>query len=88
TYASALSKVYTFGPTFRAEKSNTSRRLAEFLMDEPEVAFADLNDIGGLAEKMLKYAFSAVLAERKDDMGIFAQRVDKEAITRLEHFIA
>lgn len=88
TYASALSKVYTFGPTFRAENSNTSRHLAEFWMVEPEVAFADLNDIAGLAEKMLKYAFSAVLAERRDDMEFFAQRVDKEAITRLEHFIA
>ncbi len=51
TYASALSKVYTFGPTFRAENSNTSRHLAEFWMVEPEVAFADLNDIAGLAEK-------------------------------------
>lgn len=87
TYASALSKVYTFGPTFRAENSNTSRHLAEFWMVEPEVAFADLNDIAALAEKMLKYTFVAVLAERKDDMEFFAQRVDKDAITRLENFI-
>ncbi len=87
TYASALSKVYTFGPTFRAENSNTSRHLAEFWMVEPEVAFADLNDIAALAEKMLKYTFAAVLAERKDDMEFFAQRVDKDAITRLENFI-
>lgn len=87
TYASALSKVYTFGPTFRAENSNTSRHLAEFWMVEPEVAFADLNDIAALAEKMLKYTFAAVLAERKDDMEFFAQRVDKDAISRLENFI-
>ena len=87
TYASALSKVYTFGPTFRAENSNTSRHLAEFWMVEPEVAFADLNDIAALAEKMLKYTFAAVLAERRDDMEFFAQRVDKDAITRLENFI-
>ncbi|WP_109391317.1 asparagine--tRNA ligase [Proteus cibi] len=87
TYASALSKVYTFGPTFRAENSNTSRHLAEFWMVEPEVAFADLNDIAALAEKMLKYTFAAVLAERKDDLEFFAQRVDKDAITRLENFI-
>ncbi|WP_193014213.1 MULTISPECIES: asparagine--tRNA ligase [Gammaproteobacteria] len=87
TYASALSKVYTFGPTFRAENSNTSRHLAEFWMVEPEVAFADLNDIAALAEKMLKYTFAAVLAERKDDMEFFAQRVDKDAVSRLESFI-
>jgi asparaginyl-tRNA synthetase len=68
TYACALSKVYTFGPTFRAENSNTSRHLAEFWMVEPEVAFADLNDIAGVAEGMLKYVFQAVLDERADDM--------------------
>ncbi|WP_448957250.1 amino acid--tRNA ligase-related protein, partial [Klebsiella michiganensis] len=55
TYACALSKIYTFGPTFRAENSNTSRHLAEFWMLEPEVAFADLNDAAALAEAMLKY---------------------------------
>ncbi len=87
TYASALSKIYTFGPTFRAENSNTSRHLAEFWMIEPEVAFADLNDSAALAEAMLKYAFKAVLAERADDMAFFAQRVDKNAIERLEKFI-
>ncbi|MGQ7790284.1 asparagine--tRNA ligase [Shigella flexneri] len=68
TYACALSKIYTFGPTFRAENSNTSRHLAEFWMLEPEVAFANLNDIAGLAEAMLKYVFKAVLEERADDM--------------------
>ncbi|MFZ4832694.1 asparagine--tRNA ligase [Rouxiella sp. Mn2063] len=87
TYASALSKVYTFGPTFRAENSNTSRHLAEFWMVEPEVAFADLNDIASLAERMLKYVFQAVLDERADDMAFFAERVDKDSISRLQRFV-
>lgn len=86
-YACALSKVYTFGPTFRAENSNTSRHLAEFWMVEPEVAFADLDGVAKLAEDMLKYVFKAVLAERADDMAFFAERIDKNAITRLEHVI-
>ncbi|GLP96430.1 asparagine--tRNA ligase [Paraferrimonas sedimenticola] len=88
TYASALSKIYTFGPTFRAENSNTSRHLAEFWMVEPEVAFADLDDAAALAEAMLKYCFNAVLEERRDDMEFFAQRVQKDAIERLERFVA
>ncbi|MBK4783377.1 MAG: asparagine--tRNA ligase [Pantoea sp. Pent] len=87
TYACALSKVYTFGPTFRAENSNTSRHLAEFWMLEPEVAFATLDDAAALAEAMLKYVFKAVLEERADDIAFFAERVDKEAIARLERFI-
>ncbi|WGL99299.1 asparagine--tRNA ligase [Arsenophonus sp. aPb] len=87
-YACALSKIYTFGPTFRAENSNTSRHLAEFWMVEPEVAFADLNDIASLAEKMLKYVFKSVLQERYDDLTFFADRIDKEVISRLEKFIA
>lgn len=87
TYASAMSKIYTFGPTFRAENSNTSRHLAEFWMVEPEVAFADLEDIAKLAESMLKYVFNAVLTERRDDMEFFAQRVEKTAISRLEEFV-
>lgn len=87
TYASAMSKIYTFGPTFRAENSNTSRHLAEFWMVEPEVAFADLEDIAKLAENMLKYVFNAVLTERRDDMEFFAQRVEKTAISRLEEFV-
>lgn len=87
TYACALSKVYTFGPTFRAENSNTTRHLAEFWMVEPEVAFADLDDVAALAEQMLKYCFKAVLEERMDDMQFFAQRINKEAVTRLESFI-
>ena len=86
-YATAMSKIYTFGPTFRAENSNTSRHLAEFWMIEPEVAFADLADIAQLSEDMLKYVFKAVLEERADDMAFFAQRVNKEAITRLEKVI-
>ncbi|MBQ3683362.1 MAG: asparagine--tRNA ligase [Succinimonas sp.] len=87
TIASAMSKVYTFGPTFRAENSNTTRHLAEFWMVEPEVAFYDLNDNARLAENMLKYVFRAVLEERRDDMEFFRERVDPEAINRLEHFI-
>ncbi|OOF24570.1 asparagine--tRNA ligase [Salinivibrio sp. IB574] len=87
TYACALSKVYTFGPTFRAENSNTSRHLAEFWMVEPEVAFADLDDAAALAEAMLKYVFKAVLEERRDDMQFFEQRINKEVITRLEKFV-
>ena len=86
-YCLALSKVYTFGPTFRAENSNTTRHLAEFWMVEPEIAFADLADIADLSEEMLKYVFKAVLEERADDMAFFAQRIDKEAISRLEHII-
>ncbi len=88
TYACALSKVYTFGPTFRAENSNTSRHLAEFWMIEPEVAFATLDDVAGLAESMLKYVFQAVLDERADDLKFFAERVDKDAIARLERFVS
>lgn len=87
-YACALSKVYTFGPTFRAENSNTSRHLAEFWMVEPEIAFANLDDIADLAEAMLKFVFQAVLEQRMDDMQFFAQRIDKEAISRLEQFIS
>ncbi|TVO78692.1 asparagine--tRNA ligase [Sedimenticola selenatireducens] len=87
-YALALSKVYTFGPTFRAENSNTSRHLAEFWMVEPEVAFADLNDNARLAEDFLKYIFKAVMDERQDDMEFFAQRIDKQAIERLDAVIS
>ncbi len=86
-YCLALSKVYTFGPTFRAENSQTSRHLAEFWMIEPEIAFADLSADADLAEALLKYVFRAVLNERGDDMAFFAERVEKTAITRLENFI-
>jgi len=86
-YCLALSKVYTFGPTFRAENSNTTRHLAEFWMIEPEIAFADLNDDANLAEAFLKYLFRAVLSERADDMAFIADRVEKSAISRLEAFV-
>jgi len=86
-YCLALSKVYTFGPTFRAENSNTTRHLAEFWMIEPEIAFADLDDDAKLAEDFLKYLFRAVLDERGDDLAFLAERVDKQAISKLEAFI-
>ena len=82
-YCLALSKVYTFGPTFRAENSNTSRHLAEFWMVEPEVAFADLADNAALAERLLKHAIAAVFEEREDDIGFFQQHIDKGVIERL-----
>jgi asparaginyl-tRNA synthetase len=87
-YCLAMSRVYTFGPTFRAENSNTTRHLAEFWMIEPEIAFADLSDDADLAEDFLKYLFRAVLEERADDMAFFAEHVDKQCIARLEKFIA
>jgi len=87
SYCLALSKVYTFGPTFRAENSNTSRHLAEFWMIEPEIAFADLSDDADLAEGFLKSIFRTLLDERGDDMEFFQQRVDKGCIERLEKFI-
>lgn len=88
TYACAFSKVYTFGPTFRAENSNTTRHLAEFWMVEPEMAFTDLDGCATTAEKLLKYVFKTVLEQRADDMKFITERVDKDAITRLEHFIS
>ena len=87
TYCTAMSKVYTFGPTFRAENSNTSRHLAEFWMIEPEVAFAELKDVAQLAEDMLKYVCKAVLEELPDDMAFFAQRIKKDAVERLEKLV-
>ena len=86
-YCLALSKVYTFGPTFRAENSNTSRHLAEFWMVEPEIAFAELHDNATLAEALIKYIFKAVLEERADDMAFFAERIEKQAVTRLEAIV-
>ena len=86
-YACAMSNVYTFGPTFRAENSNTSRHLAEFWMVEPEIAFADLEDLARLGEDLLKYCFNAVLIERKDDMQFFVERVDKTVVERLEKIV-
>jgi asparaginyl-tRNA synthetase len=84
SYCLALERVYTFGPTFRAENSNTSRHLSEFWMVEPEIAFADIHDDADLAEDLLKYCFRALLDERPDDMAFFAERIDKDAVTRLE----
>ena len=86
-YCLAMSKVYTFGPTFRAENSNTPRHLAEFWMIEPEVAFADLDAIADLSEDFLKSLFRVVLDERGDDMAFIAERVQKDAVARLEAFI-
>ncbi len=86
-YCLSLMKVYTFGPTFRAENSNTSRHLAEFWMVEPEIAFADLHDDADLAEAFLKSIFRALLDERQDDMRFFAERIDKGCIERLEKFV-
>jgi asparaginyl-tRNA synthetase len=86
-YCLALSKVYTFGPTFRAENSNTSRHLAEFWMVEPEIAFANLDDLADLAEEFLKYIFATVLRECPDDMAFFEQRIEPEAINRLKTLI-
>jgi asparaginyl-tRNA synthetase len=86
-YCLALSRVYTFGPTFRAENSNTARHLAEFWMVEPEVAFADLDDLADLAEAFLKYIFKVILEECPDDMAFFAERIEPEAINRLEKFL-
>jgi asparaginyl-tRNA synthetase len=87
SYCLAMSKVYTFGPTFRAENSNTSRHLAEFWMVEPEIAFADLNDNADLAEDLLTHVMQSVLDQREDDMAFFEQRIDKNVITRMRTII-
>lgn len=86
-YCLAMSKVYTFGPTFRAENSHTSRHLAEFWMVEPEIAFADLNDNADLAEDLLTTVLKRVLEEREDDMAFFQQRIDKTVIERMTSII-
>jgi asparaginyl-tRNA synthetase len=86
-YCLAMSKVYTFGPTFRAENSNTSRHLAEFWMVEPEIAFANLADNADLAEDLLKHVFTAVLEKCADDMEFFEQRIDPTVIQRLRTVI-
>ncbi len=87
TYCLALSKVYTFGPTFRAENSNTSRHLAEFWMIEPEIAFANLADNATLAEALLKHVFRTVLDERADDMAFFDERIEKGLIAKLNGIV-
>jgi asparaginyl-tRNA synthetase len=86
-YCLALSKVYTFGPTFRAENSNTSRHLAEFWMIEPEIAFANLSDNADLAEALLKFIFSALLKERPEDMAFFDERVEKGIVAKLQGIV-
>jgi asparaginyl-tRNA synthetase len=86
-YCLALSKVYTFGPTFRAENSNTSRHLAEFWMIEPEIAFANLADNATLAEALVKHVFKTVLAERADDMSFFEERIEKGVIAKLQGIV-
>lgn len=86
-YCLALSRVYAFGPTFRAENSNTARHLAEFWMLEPEVAFADLDDNAALAEDLLKQTLQRLLDEREDDLAFFQERIDKGLLQRLAAII-
>ena len=86
-YCLALTKVYTFGPTFRAENSNTSRHLAEFWMIEPEIAFADLSDNATLAEALLKFTLQALLKERQEDLAFFDERIEKGLIAKLEGIV-
>ena len=86
-YCLALTKVYTFGPTFRAENSNTSRHLAEFWMIEPEIAFADLSDDATLAERLLKFTFETLLKERPDDLAFFDERIEKGLVAKLSGIV-
>jgi asparaginyl-tRNA synthetase len=87
-YCLALTKVYTFGPTFRAENSNTSRHLAEFWMVEPEIAFADLSDNATLAENLLKFIFETLLKERGEDLAFFDERIEKGLVAKLQNIVA
>lgn len=87
TYAQAFRSIYTFGPTFRAENSNTTRHAAEFWMIEPEIAFADLSDDMELAEAMLKYIIRYVLEQAPEEMQFFNKFVDKELLQRLQHIL-
>lgn len=88
TFALAFRNVYTFGPTFRAENSNTARHAAEFWMVEPEIAFADLQDDMELAEDMLKYVIKYVMDECPEEMAFFNQFVDKGLLERLNHVVS
>jgi asparaginyl-tRNA synthetase len=88
SYCLALTKVYTFGPTFRAENSNTSRHLAEFWMIEPEIAFADLFDDATLAEQLLKFTLETLLRERHDDLAFFDERIEKGLVAKLQGIVA
>ena len=85
TYACAFKNIYTFGPTFRAENSNTTRHAAEFWMIEPEIAFADLEDDMDLAESMLKYIINYVLEHAPEEMNFFNSFIDKGLLERLRH---
>jgi len=87
TYCLAMSRVYTFGPTFRAENSNTRRHLAEFWMIEPEIAFADLTDDVALAERFLKSIFGQLLEERAEEMTFFDKFVDKGCLARVQGLV-
>ena len=88
TYALALGRVYTFGPTFRAENSNTARHLAEFWMIEPELSFADLDVNAEVAESFLKYLLNALLRERADELQFFNQHVDDQLIASIENTVS
>ena len=88
TFAMAFKNIYTFGPTFRAENSNTTRHAAEFWMIEPEIAFADLTDDMRLAEDMLKYIIHFVLERAPEEMAFFNQFVDKGLLERLHHVVS
>ena len=87
TFAMAFKNIYTFGPTFRAENSNTTRHASEFWMIEPEIAFADLQDDMRLAEDMIKYIISYVLEHAPEEMNFFNQFVDKGLLDRLNHVL-
>ena len=88
TYAQAFRNIYTFGPTFRAENSNTTRHAAEFWMIEPEIAFADLKDDMILAEGMLKYVINYVLENAPEEMNFFNQFIDKGLLDRLHNVVS
>ena len=87
-YCLALTKVYTFGPTFRAENSNTSRHLAEFWMIEPEIAFADLSDNATLAEQLLKFTFETLLNKSHEDLAFFDERIEKGLVAKLQSIVS
>ena len=87
-YCLALTKVYTFGPTFRAENSNTSRHLAEFWMIEPEIAFADLSDDATLAEQLLKCTFETLLNKSQEDLAFFDERIEKGLVAKLQNIVS
>jgi len=87
-FACAMSDIYTFGPTFRAENSNTARHLAEFWMIEPEMAFADINDNMECAESYVKFCLNAVLEKNQDDLAFFDEYISKGLVDRLKHIVS